>query len=54
MFYRGNKKTFFLSGLIISLCKRAGVTFLDGDKILYIDSLITLFWSGMALFLGAR
>ncbi|KAH0685799.1 hypothetical protein KY284_016352 [Solanum tuberosum] len=32
MFYRGNKKAFFLSILVTALCKRAGVPLLDTDK----------------------
>ncbi|KAH0761261.1 hypothetical protein KY290_017334 [Solanum tuberosum] len=32
MFYRGNKKAFFLLGLVTALCKRAGVPLLDTDE----------------------
>uniref|UniRef100_M1AVL5 Putative plant transposon protein domain-containing protein n=1 Tax=Solanum tuberosum TaxID=4113 RepID=M1AVL5_SOLTU len=38
MFYRGNKKAFFLSGLVIELCKQAGVPLLDTDEVLPMDS----------------
>ena len=37
MFYRGNKKIFFLPGLISSLFKRAGVLLLDADEVLLMD-----------------
>uniref|UniRef100_M1DC71 Uncharacterized protein n=1 Tax=Solanum tuberosum TaxID=4113 RepID=M1DC71_SOLTU len=37
MFYRGNKKAFFLPGLVTTMCKRAGVPLLDTDELLPMD-----------------
>lgn len=37
MFYGGNKKAFFYPDLISALCKRAGVSLLDVDKVLPMD-----------------
>uniref|UniRef100_M1DX70 Uncharacterized protein n=1 Tax=Solanum tuberosum TaxID=4113 RepID=M1DX70_SOLTU len=37
--YQGNKKTFFLSGLVTRMCNRAGLPLLDTDEVLPIDPL---------------
>ena len=36
-FYIDKKKMFFVSGLVTTMCRRAGVPFLDNDKALPMD-----------------
>ena len=39
LLYQGNKKIFFLPGLVIVICKRVGMPLLDIDEVLPINSL---------------
>ena len=52
MFYKGNKKTLFLLGLITTLRKRAYVPLFDGEEVLPMDPPFTLFWLLQVLLIG--
>ena len=42
-FYIDKKKMFFVSGLVTTMCRRAGVPFLECDKAFSMDPPFTLF-----------
>ena len=54
MFYKGNKKTLFLLGLITTLRKRAYVPLFDGEEVLPMDPRFNLFWLVQVLLIGER
>ena len=54
MFYKGNKKTFFLPGLITTLRNRADMPLFDGEEVLPMDPPFTIFWLVQVLLIGER